>query len=825
MSLRPRLRWLLILLVTLGTLRAATWNAPLQLRAADPPPEVVRPAGWQYPTESAWIAGEVLNGIAALGDAAHGRPSGPPVRVALSPSASMSKVVFEVSREGADAKPMEFATHIFDPATYAPWAAAWLGPGEAGSDAAERRVHARLTAPTVETLHAVSTEVSEALTRAPRSVSAHEDAALVLSALAFREAAAGHTDARHEMARIAAHLAVARALRGAEGSSVSGRLGHLTLLLLAGRTADVVARLEALPPTDDVDEQAWRRALRMRATGDWRAFTLADARTLLERLAWYRAWNTHVGGDRSHLQLQQLSERERALPDWGRMTLVGSVSVRDCHEFATGGLAHDWPEVVRAAELFGRSVSDAATLAEALNEPPLPGGVRRAAGQTRIEVLDWGRVAAFLQRHVAARGSYEIACWDRTLGLPERATDALRGQERMVGALTLFPFEAQRWVKTAVEHQAYSKAAGRVVDQHPERVVLHAWRLLFDVPAFSSAPPTVPPSTLWFDRPYPLGTGPLLRGYLAPDLGGAVVDELVAIDPYETGLRRTSVQQRLGKEPAYEALRDGYGPALEWNAYAMEQVSARAPEKSDERHRWLAKSCGVNADRCHLLARFLEERGDEPAAAETYRRWWREAMDRVAVSNQIRWLVEYDERHGRPEEALEIARDAAGTYSWSGLDTLAWLQEERGRTAEAETLYQQMVERYDTPEALYDFYARLIEAGQTRYEARQKQLLADTFPGGMEKVGSSLPGAPPDGVMFVNPMPAAVAAGFHHRDVVVALDGIRIHNKGQWHLVRRQEKTGPLRVLVYRNGAYQEVTATFEGRRIPTGLERFPKGR
>ena len=135
--------------------------------------------------------------------------------------------------------------------------------------------------------------------------------------------------------------------------------------------------------------------------------------------------------------------------------------MRDCHEFAIGGVVADLAEASTGSELFRGEALDASGLVPALNveEPVSP--VVTVDGAARVQVLSWGAVAAFVQRHVGARLSYEAGCYERTFGMPERTAAAVAAQEETFGGLMLFPLEAHRLIKPAGPYQRHAQAAAR----------------------------------------------------------------------------------------------------------------------------------------------------------------------------------------------------------------------------------------------------------------------------------------------------------------------------------------------------------------------------
>ena len=780
-----------------------------------------------------WLVTETLRNLGGLTEFARARTAtgrdarGLEVREE-SPSA-IGPVAFLVQSQDGAAFRLAFEDHIFSSVAYREVAQRWLGSLPARSaTSADRRLPDRLLDLRLEALQAANVEVSRALTEDSRSPDVHDDAAFVLAAFELREAAAGHTDPRRILARITAHLALARSLRESATPSSAGRLAEIAVAVLSGRMADAVEHLDARQPSDGPGIQAWERALRLYATQDWRSLSWSDRMSLVERFAWLAAFRTRVGSDRVYTFLQSLPADQQSLPDWGRIILKGWPSVRDCHSFAVGGVAYDLAEAEEASRLIrGKGIASGG-LASALNEEAPASPVRADPGGPRVEVLDWGTVASFVQRHVGARLSYEAACYEKTFGLPNDTPGVLREQEEQFGALTLFPIEAQRWVKTKEEHQRYGQAAARLVRQRPELVTAHSWSILLDVPVFSGKL-DVPPETDWFAPPMPFGTyfreGRLYGPKGQRKVPAVLYDTLVRLDPYDTGLRWAYAKQSMGHHPPYDQMVRAYGPSLQWDVRSMRNLAGLAKDHPIEQRRWLTQVCELEGDFCAGLAWFLVEQKEEAAAAEVYRRYWREGIDRVQVSNSMDWLVEHERKRGALISAFEIARDAAATYSYNGLRILADLAEATGNLEEAESTFRKLAERYESPDALFTFYGRRIAAGQRRYQKSQDHLLNEVFPGGFEKVDALPTGAPRDGVVLSDVEEGARAAGFAEGDIAVALDGVRLHSRQQWRILRDRSTDPDMRVLIYHAGAYRETRCRFEKRIIPATISSYPRAR
>jgi hypothetical protein len=174
---------------------------------------------------------------------------------------------------GAPERPMRIAVenHVWAPETYAQGVAALLA-GTSGADLVDHDVRAPLTVLTVDSLLEQNVRVSALLARGMRSAAAHESAAFLVGAFALRESTDLFGDARPALSRMAAHLAVAQALRGQGQETLDGALARVILSVLVGHQRAALTTLDTLSPRlVTAADRAWDRALRLRITGNWRA--------------------------------------------------------------------------------------------------------------------------------------------------------------------------------------------------------------------------------------------------------------------------------------------------------------------------------------------------------------------------------------------------------------------------------------------------------------------------------------------------------------------------------------------------------------------------
>src|SRR5262249_13616972 len=120
--------------------------------------------------------------------------------------------------------------------------------------------------PSVETLAAISTDVSEKLKRNMLDASVHDRAALILAAFALRERLEPFEDHRWALNRLIAHLALSHWASG-KNPGLEGRYALTVAYALMNLQTNALGRLKELE-ADPKTNPAWNRALYARITGD-----------------------------------------------------------------------------------------------------------------------------------------------------------------------------------------------------------------------------------------------------------------------------------------------------------------------------------------------------------------------------------------------------------------------------------------------------------------------------------------------------------------------------------------------------------------------------
>lgn len=177
-------------------------------------------------------------------------------------------------------------------------------------------------------------------------------------------------------------------------TGLSGRYAEIAQAVLVGQTAAALDAIRDLPPTSSVAESAWRTALALRATQDWRSFGDPAPHTLLERLEYLRAL---VVTRRAAEVLTFVGAADAAdFADVSRLTAPEQLGVELGNRTVLPGLPALLAEIddVRAASLLPE-VDEAQRLVELGKAPG------RCIGPAAAEVLDWGSWAGFYSRAIA----------------------------------------------------------------------------------------------------------------------------------------------------------------------------------------------------------------------------------------------------------------------------------------------------------------------------------------------------------------------------------------------------------------------------------------
>jgi hypothetical protein len=371
-----------------------------------------------YQSEDEWIVSQTARAVVDLAQFA--QASAPPSldQLAISRIATSGfppRLTFRVGKRDAA---IDLRTYVWDPDAYVPLARSAGAPETGAAGVASDEVVTALLDFTSQAFQAQNDAISAALQADFRNPANHEAAAFLLAALALREAAGQFSDSRPVLCRATAHLAMARAMRGSSTPpSMAGQLADVTLQVVAGRTGPAVMQMDALDRADvAASPPVWIRALRRRATLDWRV-PIAHGAPLLERLEYMRTL-ARMLTENASLEYLETHDAE-PVPDWGWRTLDFPITVANGHVFVADTLERTRSEAARFLN-GARGIASPPTPDTALPREAQISSLDRTASGT-IRVIDEGTWRAFYQRHLANIASSGSDFYAVLLGSKPRA--------------------------------------------------------------------------------------------------------------------------------------------------------------------------------------------------------------------------------------------------------------------------------------------------------------------------------------------------------------------------------------------------------------------
>jgi tetratricopeptide (TPR) repeat protein len=817
---------LLVALVGVAGFAMFTEQVPVAATPSAQTPQSVPIA--TFSTEQEWIVSEIVTTVAEIARlAGTSKREVTGVQIEHPPASAASAPVFRVDLAGDEVARVQVVNHIWAPESYAAFAGTTIGTVTgAEGPITDLMVRGPLTDLSSGTLLVQAERVSGLLTSNLKSASAHESAALVVAALALQEASGALSDVRSELSRTTAHLVMAQALRGPSPEGLDGAIARAALTILAGKQREalqMVAEIEHRSRTSE--DRAWVWALRLRITGDWRTGPPPAEATLLERAEYARALRFGRGDDAFLSYLDGLEPTGNLA--WQRIAYKNTPNVELGHTFGTEGTD---AEISEARHIWSRLHPDVAVpvdLTDALNERPAAGLAHVTAGAIQIQVLDWGRMAAFHQRHVAQSMIFAARhLWN--LGRNEALDSLPATLHQSYGGLRLYPIVA-RWVaRTSGEYEQALTRARPLVDSMPHVVTASAWNVLLDKPDFAAraAPfpfddrwfaPHVPPGTL-----YDLSSRSLRPGCRRPP-SVEQARAWAAEAPYDFWTGWSAEWYAATGEPAIADLTRALGPLLDYDRHALVHLLEHVTSSLDAQILTARRLCRVSPSRCDSLAQLLLRAGRPSDAMTAYEAWIAGTRDSVAVSNGITWIVRYYQNQGRADRAMELANRAAATGSSTGLETLAHALDRNGAYAEAQQIYERIAAQYNNARPLGVSYLRQgARAGDTSLQARGMELLRRDLPHGMERLAlHALDATPKDGLALEDFGPRPAAAGLQRHDVLVGIDEWRIRSVAHYWVATRLSHDDRMTLTVWRDGIYKQFKTTVPERWLGVAIRNY----
>jgi tetratricopeptide (TPR) repeat protein len=819
-------------LILFALIGAAVLVGPIAwyLRPTNDTPKVA-PLQSAYKTEEDFLLKTVVGDVAGMTSIAAKKWDGRSrAKVSIDAGAG-NVVVVSADFQGGHAKDNLVLESIWSPAQYdgivkAMVASASVTSAESTDAANDEVLLMQLLEPKVDVLAEQDELISAQLKEQPADPHLHEQAALLLGTFALREAAGRFSDARHALCRMTAHLAFARALRGGAASSASGVYADAILATLAERETEAehdVARLAEVPVAADVRD-AWQRTLIARISDDWRQLPEPAKRSLMERLAWFRATANVLGPTTAYLKLQNAGFKSVAEPDWAWM--IASQHSLEASEERERGLAATLDEARHVWSRKRKSTSSAAWRLETLNDDAEP-----FASTEGPEILAWGTWAAQYQRHVIHLLNASEEHLRMMLGLPDDARRFAQRAENRFSKLTLFPIIAACW---AVDQDRPSRplleSASDVLLHRPELVAAPYWAGLVTKAIQQQATRRLPAAGAWFTPACVRGTTFNIRerGVSVSSLFSvAGLAPLKAISPKSFAVNLYLLEMGgHAQVPALAEAEQAFAPRLEYDSRALGWLSkwAYVTDRAAE-VRFAKRGCALDPVSCADLGGHCIELDDEACALDALERAVNESPNRLEAALYSDWLIEYHFRHGEPEQATHVMDRVSDVGSDRGLYAEALYYEHRGDYAAAERIQAEKLERYRCALSFYELAAFYYRAAKKEpsYDAKFRAATKKIFTAGLEKAPSDFgKDIPKDGAVFNGESDALRRNGMHQGTIVVACNGWRVRTFDQYGVLRALDPDPHLRLVVWNGDKYSEIVVSLPDHRF--GVEMVTLG-
>ena len=692
--------------------------------------------------------------------------------------------------------------------------------------------------------------VSALLTKNPLDATAQGEAALLLAGMAWRENAGLFSDNRDLLCKATAHLALARAVDSLNHQQPdwNAQVADIALRVLAGREADALQRIDQLSAATDAPGAAktWLSALRVWSKGDWRDASVDQNLPLLTKLAWFQVLNRDLSDLPAMAKLDKTGDLAK-VPDWGRILLnQPGFSVDTGNRFAQATLGLELQEAVEVAKAENQPAADKAALVEALKSPRDATVTADTSGKMTIRVIGRGTFLAGTRRHLF-NTILKTDKWLREmLGVPEEAAQFETSMTTAFGNLPFFELVTHRFPNPDKTQPPMLIKVLREKDV--------VWNLR-DVPEgvafddfFYDSADTQVLNDFYLDGE-PLGTAydlPLRMTMLtnlrvdprwhisnyAPsakdrfEVKRNYLAQLQKLQPDSAFLAEQLVQWNHdvnGGETGAEALAT-LKPYMDYDETPYNILLAKQPGFSfsnSDLETIYNKEASLEPDTYFALGKLLRDEGRADDAAEADRKGVAQAYDQVGVANSIEPLVEYDEAHGKMDEALALAKRASDDVgSGNGMWTYGKVLEKLNRLDEAEATLKDLKDRYDAGQPLINLYL----AHRDHFRKQVEAVTQDTFPQGQASVSlTSFSGPPETGAVFSSYSQGLTDAGLNENDVVVALNSTKVENMKQYDFVRGSLVGNDMDLIVWHQGQYEEIHASPPQHMFGADMSDYPK--
>jgi hypothetical protein len=804
---------------------------------------ITAPPPWKYKNQEEWMAANTMQDIAEMltfAAAQNKKRTFAPQDLEFSAKqidAESQKYSYSVKSPELPEPltgELTFKKCLLDTNTYAEFAqklveAMKLTPQDSTNLPSATELLEELSKNTSETLHAQNERVSKALTQTPLSAGLHEQAAMVVSTFSLLDMSTSFYDKSAWQSRMAAHLGIARALRGASTSPFIGKLAEASLCGQSSRDTEATERVAALEPAATTEnEKSWVRTVKLVATNDPRVFPKSGFTPVEEyqyamRLAFFH------DGDR--VAEYMTSRHYQPNIQWLRLINNGRTSVGVGHMFTASHFPAEIADFAKDYKLWMNSEFNTAKdiAAEANREPTRC--MTGKEGQYALSAISWPDVASWHQRQICAGFLHSYYFQNSAYAVKENAKEIVEVGKKTLSDFRLYPFVALPWIDSKeIDTPLMVTRAVDTVKNAPYLVPPLPWTGSSRVEEEEAKTKGLKElARQWFGSRPLFGTAYMFSLYWedldSKKLDVATLQKLRDIAIYNRHVCTAYAMEKYGHYPTGEQWEEAYGKMIEFDETARWRAAYGdfdTPEKFIAR---MEKICVTDKpDHYFSLAKYCWNMGRKEDTAKYFQLGMMSDADDIGKANVARWWVLHLYDTGRKKEAQETAEFAAAVYSHGGLKSMAFLLERQNKLPQAEEYYKKIQKRYDADLPLYMFYRR-----HEKTNPQYKQLAADYIK--KKYNGEFQPDSPPadnsapkDGAIITNAQYLARHFGLKKGDIITGFNGYRIKNMEEKYAI--EELTlGELAKVTYWDGkAYKHVNIPTLDNKIGIDMDNYKPG-
>jgi hypothetical protein len=663
--------------------------------------------------------------------------------------------------------------------------------------------------------------ISSALTPHPLDARGHEEAALLCSLFALRETASCFSDVRPALNRIAAHLAIAKALNGSTEYGDAGKLADITLMVLARHEAEAVTKINSFASSSSDAVQTWLRALKIRATFDYRLANFKKA-SALELLQYGRALADDLGCEYLTEYLYKNKPTTNAI-DWLRIGARGLGTVESGHLYCEPGVTAESQSFRQDFQLYKNKKIESSDEADAALSLT-PDRCLSTYSSPELQVISWSDVAAFDARHLLdslfQKYYFEKAYW----GVPEQAKESQDYADKYFSKIRLYPLVKISFLWADIKHGDSSLIAQckTLMTSRPQDINSNLWHRIFHVCPDATELPVV---TSWF-IPYVLyGTAFdfEFRNFVGePDISMSEFDMLKSYSPYFAFVIRGWLTSKYPHDSfTSEQVADAYGSLVDVSLQPLELMASASKSDPIKYGKYIEKLAAFQPDHYYELGQFYVDHAQPEKAKKAFEEGIRLGKDSVMKANKCSWLVNYYYDHGEKDKALKLAKFAEEVYSSGGLQTAAKLYERMGNLAKAEELFKADSERYDKLVGLCLFYRR-HQAADPKYKSQYDSMIKVIFPSGQIKTDfATLKNPPENGIEIKSHSELTEKFGLKDNEIIVAIENIKVATRDQYFFMLTDAHATKMNFIVWDGKAYRNLEATLPNRKWDCEIEPY----